>query len=47
VARLLEPLPAYGSESLREARRALNVVRYVDRALSELESLRLSRAEAR
>jgi molecular chaperone HscB len=47
VATLLEPLPARGSESLREARRALNVVRYVDRALSELESLRLSRAEAR
>lgn len=47
VAKLLEPLPARGSESLREARRALNVVRYVDRALSELEALRLSRAEAR
>jgi molecular chaperone HscB len=47
VAKLLEPLPARSSESLREARRALNVVRYIDRTLSELESLRLSRAEAR
>jgi molecular chaperone HscB len=47
VAKLLDPLPAAGAASLREARRGLNVVRYVDRALGELEALRLSRAEAR
>jgi molecular chaperone HscB len=47
VAGILEPLPASGAESLRDARRALNVVRYVDRALAELEALRLHRAEAR
>jgi molecular chaperone HscB len=47
IAELLDPLPANGAESLREVRRRLNVVRYVDRALGELEALRLSRAEAR
>jgi len=47
VAGLLEPLPARGSDALRRARRALNVLRYLDRALEQLESLRLSRAEAR
>jgi len=47
VARLLEPLPPHGSPALRETRRELNVVRYVDRALGELEALRLSRAAAR
>ena len=43
----LDPLPPHGSPKLTEARRALNVVRYVDRALGEIEALRLSRAEAR
>jgi molecular chaperone HscB len=47
VAGLLEPLPSRGSPALREARREVNVVRYVDRTLGELESLRLSRASAR
>jgi molecular chaperone HscB len=47
VAKLLDPLPERGADALRQARRALNVVRYVDRALAELEALRLDRAEAR
>jgi molecular chaperone HscB len=47
IAKLLDPLPASGAASLREVRRGLNVVRYVDRALGELEALRLYRAEAR
>ena len=47
VGRLLEPLPAEGAPALREARREVNVVRYVDRALGEIEALRLSRAGAR
>lgn len=47
VARLLDPLPPCGSPALRAARRDVNVVRYVDRTLGELEALRLSRAAAR
>ena len=47
VASLLDPLPTRGSPKLREARRELNVVRYLDRTLGELEALRLSRAAAR
>jgi molecular chaperone HscB len=47
VGRLLDPLPPRGSPALREARRELNVVRYVDRTLGELEALRLSRAATR
>jgi hypothetical protein len=47
VASLLDPLPTRGSPKLREARREINVVRYVDRTLGELEALRLSRAAAR
>jgi molecular chaperone HscB len=47
VASLLDPLPPRGSPALREARREVNVVRYVDRSLGELEALRLSRAAAR
>jgi hypothetical protein len=47
VAGLLDPLPPRNSVALREARRALNVVRYIDRALYELEALRLSKSEAR
>jgi DnaJ-domain-containing protein 1 len=47
VAKLLAPLPAPGSPILVEARKGLNAVRYVDRALGELEALRLARAESR
>ena len=47
VSRLLAPLPARGSASLVQTRKELNAVRYVDRALGELESLRLARAESR
>ena len=38
---LLDPLPAQGSASLGAARRTLDAVRYVDRALAELEAVRL------
>jgi len=44
VARLLTPLPASGADALTEARRKLNAVRYLDRALNELRALRLARA---
>jgi hypothetical protein len=44
---LLDPLPPSGSPALRDARAQLNVVRYVDRTLGEIEALRLSRAESR
>ena len=47
VAGLLTPLPARGASRLREVRRALNAVRYLDRTLSEIEALRLARAERR
>jgi len=47
VSRLLTPLPARGSATLVQARKELNAVRYVDRALGELEALRLARAESR
>jgi molecular chaperone HscB len=59
IRRALSPLPekgpekaperssAHGSERLRVARQELNAMRYVDRALSEIEALRLSRAAAR
>ena len=40
----LHPLPASGAEVLRDVRRDLNAVRYLDRALNELESLRLEGA---
>lgn len=43
----LDPLPQPGSAPLREVRRELNAIRYLDRALAELEALRLARAEAR
>ena len=46
VEEKLDPLPAPGSEALRQVRRELNTVRYVDRALGEIETLRLARAEA-
>ncbi len=44
---LLEPLPGRNSERLVLARRELNALRYLDRALREIESLRLARAERR
>jgi DnaJ-domain-containing protein 1 len=44
---LLVPLPARGAPNLKRARQELNAVRYVDRALSEIEALRLSKAGAR
>ncbi len=47
VAGLLVPLPARGSAALTAARQHLNAVRYVDRALQEIEALRLARAATR
>jgi molecular chaperone HscB len=47
VERLLTPLPARGAASLSDVRRQLNAVRYIDRALNEIESLRLSKAAVR
>ena len=44
IGALLEPLPERGSQRLVDARRALNAVRYVDRALEQIEELRLQRA---
>lgn len=40
LAVLLEPLPAPGAPALREVRRRLNSLRYLDRALTELRELR-------
>ena len=47
LGRLLDPLPAPGAPALRDVRRELNVVSYVDRSLREIEALRLSRAGRR
>jgi molecular chaperone HscB len=47
VRRLLTPLPKRGAPELGGVRKELNAVRYVDRALAEIESLRLLRAETR
>lgn len=47
IRSVLVPLPASGSPTLRRARQELNAVRYVDRALNEIESLRLARAARR
>ncbi|MBL8861363.1 MAG: hypothetical protein JNK02_05060 [Planctomycetes bacterium] len=47
IARALEPLPEHGSPALATVRRELNAVRYLDRALGEIESLRLARSERR
>jgi molecular chaperone HscB len=44
IAALLTPLPERGSANLLAVRQHLNAVRYVDRALSEIEALRLARA---
>lgn len=43
----LAPLPERGSAALRDVRRDLNAVRYVDRALGEIEARRLARPAAR
>ena len=47
IANLLDPLPERGSPRLAAARSELNALRYLDRALREIESLRLARAERR
>lgn len=44
MGRKLTPLPEEGAPALAEVRRDLNAVRYLDRALTELESLRLESA---
>jgi Fe-S protein assembly co-chaperone HscB len=41
IARALEPLPAAQSPALTEVRRALNAVRYIDRASGEIAELAL------
>lgn len=38
--RLLEPLPPRGAPNLARARQELNALRYLDRALADLEALR-------
>lgn len=40
VARLLVPLPARGSPALARVRQELNALRYLDRALGEIEAVR-------
>lgn len=40
----LTPLPEHSSEVLENVRRQLNAIRYIDRALHEIEELRLERA---
>jgi molecular chaperone HscB len=44
VSGLLTPLPAPGSPALKRVRSELNAVRYIDRALTEIGTLRLARA---
>jgi molecular chaperone HscB len=44
IGALLDPLPARGAIQLKRARQELNAVRYVDRALGEIEALRLQRS---
>jgi len=41
----LEPLPEPGAAALAAARRELNALRYVSRALEQIEALRLQRAD--
>ncbi len=43
----LTPLPERGAPSLRDIRRDLNAVRYLDRALGDIEAQRLSRPAVR
>ncbi len=47
IAALLEPLPRSGAPALKEARQQLNAIRYLDRALQQLEQLRLDGAANR
>jgi DnaJ-domain-containing protein 1 len=47
IGDLLEPLPEPGSPPLLEVRRLLNAIRYFDRALEELEAVRLTRSGTR
>lgn len=47
VARLLDPLPERDSPVLCSARRVLNAVRYVDRALGEAEAIQLGQPSHR
>jgi molecular chaperone HscB len=46
VRELLDPAPAHGDARLQHVRSRLNAVRYLDRALGELEALRLSATRA-
>lgn len=41
LGHLLEPLPESGAEVLSRARRLLNAIRYLDRALEQIRALRL------
>ena len=41
VAMLLDPVPDSGAECLLELRRILNAIRYIDRTLGEIRTLRL------
>lgn len=47
IGALLTPLPERGAKALSALRRELNAVRYLDRALRELKSLRLQQAGSR
>jgi molecular chaperone HscB len=47
LTQILTPLPPPASPQLKRVRSELNAVRYVDRALTEIESLRLAAAAAR
>ncbi len=44
---LLEPLPPKGAPALATARRELNALRYLSRALDQIEALRLAQASSR
>ncbi|MBL8859013.1 MAG: hypothetical protein JNL28_10940 [Planctomycetes bacterium] len=47
IGALLTPMPPRGSPNLVRVRQELNSIRYVDRALAEIEALRLARASVR
>ena len=44
VGAALTPLPSAGDPSLKDIRRQLNALRYIDRTLAEIEALRLEQA---
>jgi len=44
VAAGLEPVPAQGAESLAQTRRQLNAIRYLDRSLAQIRTMRLGAA---